>query len=399
MADYIYDDNTGVISPDTGTILTTVQNEYKVVFGSDLIVTANTPQGILINVETIARAATLANNAQIANQINPNIAGGVFLDAIGALTGSARTSAQYTLVTADLTGIPGTIIPINSIAKNNSNGEEFQTTFQVTLDGSGMASVDFQAINPGPISCQPNTLTVIVSGIYGWETVDNPLAATFIGQTTQSDVQFRNLRKVTLAGQSSSLSEAIVTALYNTPGVSSVSFRQNKDSSPQVIDGIPMVANSIYACVDGGTDNDVATALDNKKSGGCNYNGSVVVNVTDPFSGQIVPVQFDRPTEIPIAVQATIYADDEIQDPTTAVKKAIVDYANGNLSSEAGLIVGQNVSPWELSGAVNREYPSIFINDMKISPVVPLSFTRDNIVIGLDEIATISDGDIAVVIL
>ena len=90
MADYAFVDETGVIIPDTGTVKATVEGEFKAALGQDLITADNTPQGALIVAETTARAAVLQNNAVVANQINPNLAGGVFLDAIWALVPSSR---------------------------------------------------------------------------------------------------------------------------------------------------------------------------------------------------------------------------------------------------------------------------------------------------------------------
>ena len=86
MADYQYIDTTGVIVPDTATIQSEVEGEYKAVFGQDLVVTPNTPQGVLITAEVAARSNVVRNNAALANQINPNLAGGVFLDAIWAVS-------------------------------------------------------------------------------------------------------------------------------------------------------------------------------------------------------------------------------------------------------------------------------------------------------------------------
>src|ERR1700722_6581036 len=111
-APYEYLNPTGVVVPDTSGLLTDVQSEYQAVFGTDLIVTPDTPQGVLITAETLARTEVVNNNAALANQINPNIAGGVFLDAILALTGMQRTVATPTVVpNVSLTGVAGTVIP------------------------------------------------------------------------------------------------------------------------------------------------------------------------------------------------------------------------------------------------------------------------------------------------
>jgi uncharacterized phage protein gp47/JayE len=96
---FLYLTSTGVIVPDTSNILSDVQSEYQAVFGADLIVTPDTPQGVLCTAEALARTEVVENNTALVNQINPNIAGGVFLDAIMALTGIQRTPATQTLLT------------------------------------------------------------------------------------------------------------------------------------------------------------------------------------------------------------------------------------------------------------------------------------------------------------
>src|ERR1700750_192022 len=150
MADpYTYVTSTGVIVPDTSQILSDVQTEYREVFGADLVVSPDTPQGVLISAEALARAAVVANNAAVANQINPNVAGGTFLDAIMALTGLQRTAQTQTQVpNVAVAGIAGTVIPEGSLAQTAA-GDQFQTLSQVTLDGTGRATVNFASVAYG----------------------------------------------------------------------------------------------------------------------------------------------------------------------------------------------------------------------------------------------------------
>src|SRR5262249_35563379 len=158
-------------------------------------------------------------NAALASQINPNVAGGVFLDAIMALTGMQRTPATRTLVTnVTLTGIASTVIPAGTLAATSA-GDQFQSVSTVTLNPSGTPNVNFQSVQTGPIPCAGSALNTIVSSILGWETVTNnasgtPASVTTLGTTTQSDQAARALRANTLAFQGVSLAEAITSALY-----------------------------------------------------------------------------------------------------------------------------------------------------------------------------------------
>lgn len=399
MPDYEYLQQTGVIVPDTSEVQAEVEAEWRAALGADLVTTPNTPQGVLITAEVIARAEVIANNAALANQINPNVAGGVFLDAIWALTGGQRLAAtRSTLAGVQLAGVAGTLIPAGSIA-STPGGIEFETVGAVTLDAiTGTAVVDMQAREFGPLACNPGTLTVVVSAVLGWETVTNPTAAT-LGRNVESDGASRIRRRNTLALQGSGGPEAIVSGLYGTEGVKSLTFRENVADSPQVIDGINMVAHSIYACVDGGTDADVAATLLDRKSMGAAFNGGTVVNVTDPSTGQVYPVAFDRPTPVTVLARATVRVISATGDPTELVRAAILAYARGELAGEAGFAVGVPVSPFELAGAVNIQTPGLFVQKMEVSYIAPVSYVTDELPIDLDEIATISEGGITVVVL
>src|SRR6185437_15616011 len=82
----------------------------------------------------------------------------------------------------------------------------------------------------------------------------------------------RRFRVSTLALQGSSLAEAILSAVNAVDGVTSSFLRENYTNSYQVIDGVGLVAHSIFVVVEGGHDMDVAEAILSKKSGGCNMN-------------------------------------------------------------------------------------------------------------------------------
>lgn len=478
MADiYEFDPQSGIILTDSGEVLDQVSTEYKNTFGQDLIVPdsinpegATTPQGALIVSEALARIAVADNNAAIANQINPNVAGGVFLDAILALTGIQRTPAQPSTVLCTITGVVGTIIPAGSQASVTGTGARFELVTETTIiTGGTNTNVLFQSVDTGEIGADAGTLENIVSNVLGWETITNPADAS-LGQDTQSDIAARQLRNNTLAIQGSSVAEAITSGVLAVPGVTSMTFRENVAATTEVIDSVSMVAHSIYACVAGGTDLAVAEALISKKSAGAAYNNSVqavldgtttsdsatitmvsttgvvvgqsvqgtgipsgatVVSISVdtsivislnatasgtvpltfsqgvavsqevivPYSGQAIDVLFDRPTLKPVLVSITVKVVSPVQFPVDATKQSIIDYANGDLDGIPGLIVGQNVSSFEIAGAVTAEHPGLYVQEVLIafSPTSPSASTELDVAIF--EQATISSTDISVTLL
>jgi hypothetical protein len=392
MADYLYINETGTIVPDTSAILAEVQDDYKAVFGADLVTDASTPQGVLITAEALARTEVVNNNAALANQINPNIAGGVFLDAIMALLGLQRIAATRSVVPSVLlTGVAGTVIPAGSQAENTS-GSIFQSQNTVVIGVDGTITTDFVSVDIGPVVCNSNTLNKIQSNVLGWETINNPTAA-IVGINTMSDQAARAYRNNILAFQAVSLAEAITSALYHVEGVSSLSFLENTAATTQTIEGISMIAHSVWACVRGGSDVDVAAALLENKSSGAGWNGGTTVNVVEPSSGQTYAVKFDRPTEVPILVRVT-----SPNGISQNIITAILQFAAGTIGGLDGFTVGYDISPFEIAAAINFLYPETFISKVEITLAsAPSGWSTDTLAIAVDEVATTQESYITVI--
>ena len=392
MADaYTYVESTGTIIPDTADLREEVEDEYRAAFGADLDVSPSTPQGALITAQTLARAQAARNNADVANQINPNLAGGVFLDALMALTGLERTPATRTVVTAQLSGNPSAIIPAGSLAAD-SNGNQFELLSGVVLDANGDGEGDFRAVEFGAIAVNAGALDTIVTAVLGWDAITNADAGV-TGQDGQSDAEARALRRNTLALQGVAMPQAIVSGLYAVEGVQSLSFRENATGSPVVIEGVTLVAHSIWACVNGGADADIAQVLLDKKSAGCAWNGAESVVVTDPSSGQTYTVLFDRPTDVPLLFDIEVRQGTfTSSDLTQSVKDAVVAWAADNF------VVGGNVSAFEVAYAVAVACPGIFVSSVLQTKASSISWSSAEIDILIDELPTVIASSVTVTV-
>ena len=396
---YQYIEKTGIIVADTSDILDEVGGEFKTAIGQDLIVTPDTPQGVLVTQETQARAAVQNNNAMLANQINPNYSTGVFLDAICAFLGLGRNGATYTLVEGvTISGVAGTPIPSGTLASTEA-GNQFETLSAVVIPSGGSVSVNFQAVESGPIPCGIGELRNIEpsTAVIGFESVTNA-SAGIIGADEQTDISLRQLRNNTLAIQGTSTVEAICSALADVPGVQSFSFLENVAATTQTISGVSLAAHSIWACVQGGSDADIAFALFSNKSLGCGWNGSESVNVVDTISGQTYPVLFDRPSLISIAVIATLSQGSSAADLSVTAVQAMVDFTTGQISGEKGWAVGLNASPFDLGAAIVSENPGCRVRDIQIAIVPGLTYQNTEIDIGLSEQAILNMSYVTVVI-
>ncbi|MGJ7243617.1 baseplate J/gp47 family protein [Morganella morganii] len=364
MAEYNYITSSGVIIPDTAEQRTAVENEFKAVFGQDLDISPETPQGVLITMETENRDAIVRNNAELANQINPDLAGGVFLDAIWALMGGERRDATRSILTqVQFGGVPGTIIPKGAQAETLA-GDTFFTTKSLIIGKNGTVSGDMRAVETGPVECPAGQMMTVASSVLGWETVTNPTGAV-TGRIAESDLQSRRRRKLTLAKNTVSVGEAMTSALYELEGVRSLAYRENYTNTPMAENGITLVPHSVYVCVEGGESQEIAAALLRTKTIGAAYNGSEEVEVTEPVSGQVYTVKFDRAKEVVLFCRVTVKKT--TLDAQTLIPAAVEAWANGDTGGDGGLVVGREVSPFEISAGINAAEPRLFINRIELS--------------------------------
>lgn len=394
MADYQYLTSQGVIVPDTSTLRDDVENEFKSVFGQQLDVNPETPQGALITMEVENRDAVVRNNAELANQINPDLAGGIFLDAIWALMGGQRFDATHSFLSqVKFTGIAETIIPKGSQAAT-LNGDLFETTKTLIIGKDGSVTGDMRALETGTVECGVGQLNKVASSVLGWETVHNPSNAV-LGRDAESDLQSRRRRKQTLAKNTVSVGEAITSALYELEGVRSLAYRENYTDQPMMFDGITLVPHSIYVCVEGGDKEAIARSLLRTKTLGAAFNGREEVEVLENISGQIYPVKFDRAKEIVLFCRVTVKK--ATVDAQTIIPAAVESWANGDIDGEGGLVVGRDVSPFEISAGINAVEPRLFITRVELS-TDGKAWSSNNYEIKMNEVARLKRSAVQVVL-
>lgn len=376
MAGYIQDQVKGVLIADTTTILDDVQAEFKLAFGNNINMASNTPQGILANSEAIARSGVMRNNAEIANQLNPDVSSGIFLDSVCALMGIQRNSdTSTTFNNIEITGVADTFIP-NGVKCRTENGDLVYLPNDVTIPAEGLIKVTFKSVDPGAISMGPiDKPWAIVDGVLGWGAA-TPRADSVVvdGTVRQTDTRLRLYRKDRLANQARQTPRGIKARVMALSGVKSMTIRENDTGAPVTIDGVVFAKNNgMWVCVDGGSDADIANAMLEGKSGGCPWeagtgNGSpVTVTQIDPETDQEYTMTFTRPDVITIFVRATVKQANTIADPVTACQDAILSWANGEQEGEPGLVTGAPISVFEVGGAINVGVPGMYVKNVEVS--------------------------------
>lgn len=420
MSQYNYVIDSGTIVADTSQILSEVQTEYKQALGQNLDLDAATPQGALITGETLARTGVMKNNAEVANQINPNLARKTFLDAVCALLGIERGKNQSTVATGvRIAGVSATQINAGSRLQT-ADGDIFLLANSVTIPVSGVvnnASLVSQSFGAIPIPV--GTLTIL-DGTIGWGSCEIVAVQTLVvlGSTSMQDNRLRNFRRQRLATQGLGSTEAIWAAILGVANVTSCQVVENNTGATGTINGVPFtLPNAIWACV-AGTPNpdDLALAMYNAHQGGCpwDYGTGAGVSVESPNGHKVVdpnslqpyrvkwttPVNFDGYVHIEVSQQNTV------ADPEASVRNAILQYATGQLDGELGLVVGASFSAFEVAGAVSRQIPGMYVKKCQVAfvpagnpaPVYPAGFDYEFAMDPFEQVSLLS-GNIQVVLL
>lgn len=365
MANYNYITSSGTVVPDTADVKEIVQNEYKEALGDDISLEDSTPQGRLIDIETTARTAVIENNALVANLFNVMLSYGIFLDAMLANFGMYREGATASRVEVILTGQKGTVIPAGSQA-STSAGVIFYSENDLTIGEDGTVNGDFLSLDLGEIACAAGELNKIVDGTFGWETISNPASAD-LGTDKESDAHFKQrfLNSGLFTGKA--LLENYYKVILDTENVKSAFVYDNYADTQVEYDTVTILPHSVYCCVDGGNDEDIANAIFSVKSVGCGFTGTTSVQVKDDIFGVLYNVKFSRPELVKIYVSITVdkgtSASTELEN---TIKEAVQKFASGDISGYDGLNIGVNVSPFEMAAAVNTYIPGITVKNLQV---------------------------------
>ncbi len=165
-----------------------------VIYGSDINVDSNTPDGAIVNLWALSKEDMLQFGVGLYNSFNPDTAVGQALDGIAQYNALTRKGGTYTqtevVVTTNqsvnLNGLDdSTATPFQAI---DGNGNIVNLITSVTV-GSGEHTLNFQSANMGFVQLIQNTITVIVTPQAGVIAVNNPNPPYNIGANQETEYQ------------------------------------------------------------------------------------------------------------------------------------------------------------------------------------------------------------------
>lgn len=267
------------------------------IYGPDINVGPNTPDGQLVNIVAQAAEDILEFALSIYSSFDPDQAVGRVLDQRCAINGVYRQGATYTAtnvkVTVDRAVMLAGLDTASPFTVADNAGNQFQLIASVSLGGAGTTALAFQAAQIGPVQTTIGTITNIITALIGVTGVNNDAAATDVGQAQESDASLRLRRQNSVSLPSKGFLQGLLGALVDIEGVIQAIVLENDTNA--TVGGIP--SHSIWVIVNADTslNTEIAEAIYVKRNAGCGMKGSTTVDVPQ-IDGTTFPVSFDHAT-------------------------------------------------------------------------------------------------------
>lgn len=308
MSNYI--DSTGLNLESLTDIITQLEDGFKAIYGTNINIDANSPDGQMINLFAQAKVDLLECIAQVYASFDPDQAAGSVLDQRLSINGIKRRGATFTRVNVVVTTdrvltLQGKDTSATPFRISDGSGTEFVLEETATL-AVGANTKIFSAVNAGNVQTLLNTLTTIETITLGVLSVNNPTSPITRGVDEETDTEVKIRRRQSVSLPALGALNATQAALFAVDGVTDAIVYENT-SSVTDSNGIP--AHSIWAIVDGGTDANVADAIYSKRNAGCGMKGSETVSITQA-NGVPFVVKFDRPVYEDLYMSLTITSKD-----------------------------------------------------------------------------------------
>lgn len=285
--------------------------EMQAIYGADINVDPNSPDGQMINIFAQAAEDILEVLLDSYNTFSVQGAYGTTLDQRVALNGIARRQGTYTLtdvsVTTNqaltLTGQDALISdPTATVfTVQDDNGNQFQLIDTYVFASADTQSLAFKAVDIGAVETTPNTITNQSTTVLGVTAVNNPTPATSVGVNEETDAQLKIRQAASFSLASTGPADAVEAALQATADILDAYVLENFTNAE--VNTIP--AHSIWAIVLGGTDADIAQAIYSKKGIGCGLKGSQSYTIARP-NGNGYVAKWDTAVAQPLYIEFSI---------------------------------------------------------------------------------------------
>lgn len=379
----------GLTVNDLNDVYTYLSTQYKAIYGSDIILDQDTPDGQIISIISKLNADVQAALLELYNSFDPDNAIGVELNKIIKLSGIVRSPATKSTVTVDITATTTVTLPSGyTVVDTLGQNWVIQTSQSIP---AGTTSIIFEAKEWGAVEALSTTINEQGTILTEITTVNNPLAAS-VGLNEETDVELRQRREKSLEKPAYSTVGSLLAIILEVANVTDAMIYENYTNVYDAIKDIN--ANTLWIIIEGGLDTDISEAIAKEKTAGCGLKGIVTGTYLEYFlrsdgTTRIIThtVYFDRPTitEIYIKFNVTPKIIGDTVDETLIKSKLILKTFN----------INEPLTVTELYSYIYQASDNFIATSVQAS-LDDITYVSDKLLAGYDEKFLITTAKIAI---
>ena len=300
-------DNNGLQIDTFRDIFQSLSDGYKAIYGQDIDLDQDSPDGQRVAIEAQARTDIEAALQWIYSQMDPDFNTGDMQQIIAKLHGlylrPGSRSQRDLKVTTDRP------VLLYSGYKIRDQANQVWFVRQDITVPAGTTTVTFFAQNFGKVTgLISDTFTQITPELGILSIISD--TAVVVGRDEETPEQFRQRRNRSLENPATGSTGAIFAKAAQLAGVTDLNIDENDTKFDDPDTGIP--ANSIWLVVEGGAVSEITEVMVKQKGGGTGTKGSVTGRYIESLvrpDGSILQIahdlQFDRPVYKPLHIRLT----------------------------------------------------------------------------------------------
>lgn len=268
---------------------------------------------------------------------------GIRVDHLLELIGIYRRAEAYSRAELTYTVDRAVTIPAGHQVRT-AEQTYFATEQPLMFLGAGSAKVWAACTTPGEIAAAAGAISVPVTRIPGVVTVENEAEAT-LGRLRETDAELKRRHTLAVATSGNNDVASMYEALYAIQGVSSVYIAEDLD------------AVSLSVSVVGGTDDEIAAAIDNNLTVGVRTLGDTLVSRYNTTTRQTRDIWFTRAVDVPVYLRYVITVNPALypSDGDDQIKAAILNVWDYQIKDTVSYL-GQVGPVYTIPGVIINEY-------------------------------------------
>ena len=382
-------DSTGVSIQTLQDVLTELEADFKAIYGNDIDLSQNTPDGQRLGILAKLSADLQAYGVSFYDLLDPDLAMGEMLNKVIKIAGITRNPATRSAVAMTIT-TDRNLTLLSGYKVRDLDNQIWVTVEDNTLV-TGANSVTMYAELWGNYEAGAGEITEAVTVILGVTALTNAAAAT-AGVDEETDEELRIRRNQSLENASYSTIGGLYAKLVDLEGVTDLQVYENDLSTTDAVRS--MVSHSIWVIIEGGDTADIVEVLAKSKTAGTSQKGSesgtYVETITDPDGNDYTinhTMLYDRPSDADLYVEMTVTR----KDPAVSIDTALIKQK----LTELDWTIRETATATELYATVYSAGTTFVATDLKIS-LDDITYTDESLQPDYDEKFTIDTADITI---